>query len=124
MGPFLSIGSTYMSGRPPKLTAVHQREGTTPRRRIYAEPKPTAGLGPPPTRLGRRERRVWAEIARAFPEGEVFGASDRLAIERLSVTVVRWRDCDDELRRIGLTVIGQKGERVKNPLTSVARALG
>src|SRR5262245_31357182 len=110
--------------RPRKPVNLHAIEGTQPRRRAFGEPRATHELGSPPSRLGRRERRVWHEIAALYPPGSVFGAADRYAIERYCTALVRWRDCDTELRSQGLLIEGRLGGMVRNPLAIVLGRLG
>src|SRR5262245_40470082 len=110
--------------RPRKPGNLHVIQGTSPRRRAFGEPKAAHELGSPPTRLGRRERRVWHEIAAFFPDGTVYGAADRFAIERYCTALIRWRDTDELLRSQGLLVDGRLGDRVRNPLTIVLNRLG
>ena len=112
-----------MTGRPPKPTALHLIEGTRPHRRRDREPRPVGDLGNPPARLGRREARVWREVAAAYSPG-TYTVADRLLVERLAVTMTRWRDADAELRRTGLTSRGQRGETCKHPLATIANNLG
>lgn len=115
-----------------KPTALKVLDGARPDRINTSEPVPGQGDVKPPTWLvelanisqpagGETALDVWNRLAPDLVDKGVLTPWDVDAFAVWCDAVVRHREAVAEITQHGVMVIGQKGERVKNPAVQIAR---
>ncbi|MEE2040192.1 phage terminase small subunit P27 family [Nocardiopsis sp. CT-R113] len=120
-------------GPRPKPTSLKLLDGTRPDRVNTDEPLPGQGTIAPPAWLVALHNQadpaspyetaldVWNRLAPDLEAKTVLTPWDVDTFAVWCDAVVRHREAVDELAQYGVMVIGQKGERVKNPAVQIAR---
>lgn len=110
-------------GRPPKPTALKVLQGNPGKRRLpkadAAAPAPLVDVPKPPDWLGGWAVEAWEMVAPWVTVTGIMTKTDTHNLAAFCCAYERWRVGEEEVARVGITVIDQKGVIKKNPACTV-----
>lgn len=90
-------------------------------RRVRPQPMAVPQVPVMPDWLPQRAAEMWQRVTPELKRLQLVSSLDLAALEGFCVAYARWRDAQDMLAQDGLTQVGQKGEVVRHPCTTIAK---
>lgn len=109
-------------GRPAKPTALKLLQGNPGKRKLSKNapaPAPLEVTPDPPDFLGEWASEMWRAIAPWLTQTGIMTRTDTHNLAAFCAAYDRWRQAEEEVARVGITVTDKKGVVKKNPACTV-----
>ncbi|MFG0501057.1 phage terminase small subunit P27 family [Pseudomonas putida] len=109
-------------GRPAKPTALKLLQGNPGKRKLDKKaptPAPLEATPDPPQWLGEWATEMWETIAPWLTQTGIMTRTDTHNLAAFCAAYDRWRQAEDEVASVGITVTDKKGVVKKNPACTV-----
>lgn len=109
-------------GRPAKPTALKLLQGNPGKRKLKKDgpaPAPLAETPDPPEWLGAWAVDMWQTIAPWLTQTGIMTRTDTHNLAAFCAAYDRWRQAEEEVASVGITVTDKKGVVKKNPACTV-----
>lgn len=117
-----------MVGRPPKPTAIKILEGNRGRRKLNEnEPQPRGDIPNCPSFLTKGAREEWRRMMPILESARVMTAADMACLAGYCQAYGRWKEAEEELKKIekkrdgnsGILIKTSNGNVIQNPLLGI-----
>ena len=108
-------------GRKPTPISLKTLRGNPGRRPLnHREPRPAVGVPDPPGWLSPAAREAWQDVVAVFGPLRVLTQADRVLLELVTVTYVRWRDAEATIDCEGSVFETSTGYKTPHPAVAIA----